>query len=219
MTNESNTCADCGASFPIPPATGGAAGYATTRVPRFPFAKVRTLSAAGENYGTKPGTMPNDERSGACYFPAHYDVEGHASTLVDPENRRETVAIDGRTLATAERRICYKCCAILESETMTATERACLYLTIERTDPRLGTGPDRTHVAADGMHYRYKLSNWPGSATFTLRSVKESHGYGFGRRYRVRTFLFVGPDGFIWSGRNAGDMDLARCKRTKQRAH
>src|SRR5690554_855136 len=41
MNTQPNRCADCGAPFPLPPASGGASGYATTRIPRFPTAEER----------------------------------------------------------------------------------------------------------------------------------------------------------------------------------
>lgn len=104
---------------------------------------------------------------------------------------------------------------------MIATGRTCLYLVERPAEERLGT-IDRPHVrqtSSGPQFYRYELSNWPGNATFRIIGrVRESHGYGFGRRYDVRTFRFVGPDGHVWSGRNAGDMQLARCRRTKERA-
>jgi len=192
-------CTDCGASFPLPPASGGASGYAVTAVPRFPHARVRTLMRDGTNLGTEPRTA----QPGCSFFPAVYDVEG------------EQAAHDaGRSLP--ERRICYACSAQLERETMTARGHGALYLSqVANVDGAYFLAGD----ARRGYSYDYTLSNWPGSAGFRLLGrVRESHGYGFGRRYDVRTFRFVGPDGYVWSGRNAGDMQLARCRRTKERA-
>jgi hypothetical protein len=135
-------------------------------------------------------------------FPARYDVEGEQAAH---DAKREL----------PQRRVCYACCAVLESETMTARGRTCLYLSREAN---VNGSYFLAGDARRGYSYDYKLSNWPGSAAFRLLGrVRESHGYGFGRRYDVRTFRFVGPDGYVWSGRNAGDMQLARCKRTKQR--
>jgi hypothetical protein len=221
--NEQTTCADCGASFG-PTACGSiATGYAYTRVPRFAGVRTRTLRHDGSNTGTWPvGPLHGDSSAGLDSFPALYDVEGEAEAarLDALLGRAEETRIDGRIVATAERRICYACCATLEKETMIATGRTCLYLVEKPAAERLGT-IDRTHTRqtmAGPYHYRYELSNWPGNAPFPLLGrVRESHGYGFGRRYDVRTFRFRGPDGFVWSGRNAGDMQLARCKRTKER--
>ena len=191
-------CADCGAPFPVPPASGGASGYAITAVPRFPHARVRTLMRDGTNLGTEPRTA----QPGCSFFPAFYDVEGEQAAH---DAKRELPF----------RRVCYACSAVLESETMTARGRGCLYLSREaHVDGAYFLAGD----ARRGYAYDYRLSNWPGNAPFRLLGrVRESHGYGFGRRYDVRTLRFVGPDGYVWSGRNAGDMQLARCRRTKDR--
>ncbi len=196
------TCADCGAVFPVPEGACGAEGYAVTAVPRFPHAKVRTLARDGTNYGTKPCMMPNDERAGAFYWPAHYDVEG------------EQAAHDAK-VPQSFRRICYTCSALLESETLTARGRGCLYLS-EKEDPH---GPFHRRTMSGVRWYRYELSNWPGNASRRLLGrVRESTGYGFGGSYPVRTFRFVAPNGFVWSGRCAGHMELARVRRTKELA-
>lgn len=204
-TNNETTCADCGAAFV---ASNCTTGYAETAVPRLPFAKVRTLLADGTNLGTVPRALrivEHDPRSkGASYWPAAYDVEG------------EQAAHDAKQKL-PRRRICYACCAILETETMIARGRTSLYLSREGAKPgEYGTHTRRIPLGIE--QYNYKLSNWPGSADFQfVGRVKESKGRGFGGSYPVHTFRFKGPDGFVWSGRNAGDMQMARCKRTKER--
>jgi hypothetical protein len=60
------------------------------------------------------------------------------------------------------------------------------------------------------------VTNWPGSLKFPITRIRKSTGAGFAR-YQVTTGNFNGPDGFVWSFRNAGDMDIARCKRTQRR--
>lgn len=199
-TTKGTHCADCGAEFPKPPASGGASGYGITKTARFPYARVRVLHP--ETLASM-GTGPDNNVKGGHYWPAQYDVE-HAQ----PE--------------TAERRICYSCCAALEIEYMQATGRTCLYLS--EVDSSENPAAPRTHSRRCGphngnvRHYYYTLAGWPGNPAFPIIGrVRESYGYGFGRRYDVRTFRFRGPDGFVWSGRNAGDMQLARCKRTKDR--
>jgi hypothetical protein len=62
------------------------------------------------------------------------------------------------------------------------------------------------------------ITNWPGSLKLPVTHVKHSHGYGFGTHYQVTTGNF-NFEGHIWSFRNAGDMQIARCKRTKQTVH
>lgn len=192
-------CADCGATIFLK--AEGATGYACTSVPRLPSRLWRYLRTDYTSH-TSPTETPQFPG-----FPAHYDVEGEAEAY----KAEQTLP---------ERRICYACAAVLERETMVATGRCCLYLVEKETEQRLGT-VDRTYsrrTMGGVVHYRYELSNWTGNAPFRfLGSVRESTGYGFGRSYPVRTFRFLGPDGFVWSGRNAGDMQLARCKRTKER--
>jgi hypothetical protein len=207
QVRETVLCADCGDECK---GEGIATGYAETRVPRFVEKRNRIL-LGNESQGTVPHSDETVKTEGGPfrYFPAVYDVE------------KEHEASDAEREAMPRRRICYACSAILERETMIATGRTCLYLvTVE--DPagtylKVPMG-QRHDVNAKGFRYRYKIANWPGSAEFVFYGrVRESKGYGFGGAYSVRTFSFVGPDGFIWSGRSAGDMDLARCKRTKQR--
>lgn len=195
-------CADCGAVFPIPPASGGASGYAITAVPRLPSPQWRYLKDDG---GSCLSAIETPQTPG---YPALYDVEGEQAAH---DAKRELPF----------RRICYACSATLERETMTARGRGCLYLTTKEdaTGSYVRVPSSHRHdVNSKGYRYRYELSGWPGVPSFPIIGrVKESHGYGFGRRYPVQTFRFVGPDGFVWSGRCAGDMELARCKRTKER--
>lgn len=114
-----------------------------------------------------------------------------------------------------ERRICYACSGKLHLATMRHRGSACLYLTQKHDQ----AGPCSEIRLGERWPFRWRISDWPGSIEFApLGAVRTSKGFGFGRAYRVRTFRFVGPDGFIWSGRSAGDMDLARCRRTKERA-
>lgn len=224
-TSHGTTCADCGASFPLPPAGGGASGYAVTRVPRFAVARVRYLPRDGGASIVRRSCDAGPQDTACTLHRALYGVEreaeAHELNRKLPPSRAPgervdvvSVAIDGEPAMTAERRICYACAALLETETMVATGRTCLYL-CEKED---ANGPHVRRIMAGTKRYRYTLENWPGTAPFRiLGSVRESHGYGFGRRYDVRTLRFAGPDGFVWSARCAGDMQLTRCKRTKKR--
>jgi hypothetical protein len=98
------------------------------------------------------------------------------------------------------KRSCYDCCAKQERAAMIKTGRGTLYL---------------TSAAANGRMCDF-LTDWPGKLRFQAFNVTKSRGYGFGRRYDIVCGSFVGPDDYIWSFRNAGDMHLARCKRTKR---
>ena len=102
---------------------------------------------------------------------------------------------------------CYACCAELERAAMVKTGRATLYL----TDSTGGALDD--YAARDRM----RITDWPGKLSFHVMDYRKSHGYGFGRKYPIVTGHFIGPDAYVWAFRNAGDMQIARCKRTKLR--
>lgn len=99
------------------------------------------------------------------------------------------------------RKLCYNCCALQERATMIETGRATLYLVSRSPSPT-----------------EWHITDWPGKLDFPVLYRTKSTGRGFGGSYQVTTGRFVGPDGFVWSFRNAGDMDIARCTRTKQRS-
>ena len=101
----------------------------------------------------------------------------------------------------AGKTICYACCAELERAAMVETGRATLYL----VDSQASSGTP------------WRIQDWPGRLSYHVMDYRKSHGYGFGRKYPIVTGHFVGPDAYVWSFRNAGDMQIARCKRTKQR--
>ncbi len=103
------------------------------------------------------------------------------------------------------RKYCYECCAERERAAMIETGCSTLYF-CENVEHG-GTIP----------RFRNELTDWPGKLRFHVWYVNRSHGYGFGRRYPIVTGRFNGPDGFVWSFRNAGDMQIARCRRTKER--
>lgn len=97
------------------------------------------------------------------------------------------------------KRYCFDCCAALDADRMAETGRACLYLSMEGNDPT-----------------RAKVSNWPGTLkTRVLSCWRINHNWRGVSAYCCR---FVGPDGFVWSGRNIGDNQILRAKRTKERA-
>lgn len=102
--------------------------------------------------------------------------------------------IDSETGGTA----CYACCADRDRARMLETGRADLYLA-------------RAESGA------WRVTNWPGSLEFPAFNVRSSrHGGGFGSQRTDADFR--GPDGHVWHAVNRGDMQLARCKRTKARA-
>lgn len=92
---------------------------------------------------------------------------------------------------------CWDCMAELERQYMIETGRAILYISgnsVQSFTGKLRFGPLLDCVASDVYV--------PGAYS----------------RVRRIDLHFIGPDGFIWWGRNQGDMDLVRCRRTKQRA-
>ena len=101
-------------------------------------------------------------------------------------------------------RFCYACAADLDRASMIETGRADLYLT--PCEPR----------ASSAFTKAYEVTNWPGSLRFpAYHTRKSSRGGGFGSQ-RTDAW-FHGPDGFVWHAINRGDMQIARCKRTKER--
>ena len=97
------------------------------------------------------------------------------------------------------RKHCYDCCAKQDREYMIATGKISLYLTRD----------------SNGL---WRVSNWPGSLVFKPWHVKEWKASAFGGYIGAATAWFVGPDGYVWTAVRKGDMDLCRCKRTKERA-
>lgn len=102
--------------------------------------------------------------------------------------------------ATTKEAYCYACAAKRERASMIATGRATLYL-----------------VAPKEGRKNYAVTNWSGMLSFVAFNFRHSrNGGGFGCQRSDADF--VGPDGYVWHAVNRGDMQLARCKRTKRKA-
>ena len=100
------------------------------------------------------------------------------------------------------KRIGYACCADNDRAAMIADGRATLYL---------------THGKRDSGVIDWRVTNWPGSLTIPVSHVKLSpRAGGFGAD-RTDAW-FNGPDGFVWHAVNRGESQIARCRRTKERA-
>lgn len=95
--------------------------------------------------------------------------------------------------------ICYECCATDDKTFMRAEGKITLYF----VEPRHG-GPCSPP----------RITNWPDTLRFEVFNITRSDGYGFGRRYPIVTGRFR-FEGQLWSFRNAGDNQIARCKRLK----
>jgi hypothetical protein len=102
------------------------------------------------------------------------------------------------TAADTGKTMCYQCAADDERLAMLKDGKATLYIS----------------RSADN---RWVISNWTSNASISYAAfnITKSHGYGFGRQYDVVTGRFYGPDGKLWAFRNAGDNQIARCKRLK----
>lgn len=96
-------------------------------------------------------------------------------------------------------RVCYACCAERDRRAMRRTGVATLYL-----------------LKVDGGH---EVTNWPGTLRFcTLDYSRSRHScWSYSPVYREDAH-FIGPDGHIWHAVVRGDMQLARCKRTRRTA-
>lgn len=93
--------------------------------------------------------------------------------------------------------VCFQCCAVSDLDKMIREGRATLYLSKDKAGA-------------------WRVGNWPGSLSFHAMSVSQSrNGGGFGCQ-RTDAY-FVGPDGWEWHAINRGDMDIARCRRTRRK--
>lgn len=101
------------------------------------------------------------------------------------------------------RRSCYACCADQDRAYMIEHGRITLYL---------------VRTARENLHSVSEVTNWPGSLRFlcfpALNVSKRGGGFGSQRT----DAWFRGPDGFVWHAVNRGDNQIARCKRTKEKA-
>jgi hypothetical protein len=98
------------------------------------------------------------------------------------------------------KRQCYACCAERERARMIETGRATLYL----------VGPKAGQI-------NMRVTDWPGHLEFIAWGLQRSpRGGGFGAQ-RTDAW-FTGPDGYVWHAVNRGDNQIARCKRTKEKA-
>jgi hypothetical protein len=117
---------------------------------------------------------------------------GHAPSEHSPFTNGYGTDKDGK-------RLCYDCCAELERKSMMDTGKAVLYL----------VGCKRDDIT-------WKVTDWPGKLEFQVVWANHSKAAAFGGYIDRTDFWFRGPDGFIWHGVSKGDMDLARCRRTKR---
>jgi hypothetical protein len=86
---------------------------------------------------------------------------------------------------------CYACCAEADRAEMLKRSATVLYI--------VGS----------------EVTNWPGSLRFDAFNITRSKGIAFGHTYDIVTGRFRGPDGSLWTFRNAGDNLIARCRRLK----
>jgi hypothetical protein len=96
--------------------------------------------------------------------------------------------------------ICYQCAGVRWQEEMERTGKAIGYL-VKRT-----TSDNNSWYVID----------WPGTISFKVREISKSYSYAFGRKIERRDAWFI-HNREIWHCISKGDMDLCRCRRTKQR--
>lgn len=106
---------------------------------------------------------------------------------------------------------CYQCCADHERACMIRDGQDTLYLS--------HTPPDAANPCPHGCTNRahWTVTDWPGLLRFRVDYLTRHTRAGFyGMTYPVYHVRFIGPDGAVWSGRNAGNVSqLLHCKRTK----
>lgn len=107
-------------------------------------------------------------------------------------------------------RVCYSCCADQDRAFMIKHgKHGGLYLTKNRNyrAPTVGM------CGSGGAPYY--VTNWPGTLKFAVYGVRKSW-HNFAGSNGRRDCWFNGPDGHVWHGVSIGDMDLIRCRRTKE---
>jgi len=126
---------------------------------------------------------------------------GHLPTAQAPGALGTGYGVDS-----AGKTACYQCCADKERAAMIETGRATLYLVRKKS-------PDGKEFDIFTRH----VTDWPGLLEFRCREVRHyPRAGGFGSQ-RTDAW-FAGPDGYVWHAVNRGDSDIARCRRTKERA-
>lgn len=104
-----------------------------------------------------------------------------------------------------DKKHCYECCGVNDMKYMIENGVMVLYLTCE---------PASRMRSPEGRSTRCKVTNWPGTLSFSGYSTVGRHNIA-GWRYDV---WFKGPDGYEWHGVTYGDnTQICRCKRTKRR--
>jgi hypothetical protein len=79
----------------------------------------------------------------------------------------------------------------------------------------LALGKADLYLTRDAVN-NWTVTNWTGDLSFRAFGLKVSpNGGGFGAE-RIDAY-FNGPDGYVWHAVNRGNMQLARCRRTKRR--
>lgn len=155
---------------------------------------------AGETYdhtGRKGWTFvfDFDGKRRICHACANARVLdcGHKPSKHSPMTTGYGTTSDGK-------RHCYACCAERDRASMIETGRATLYL----IEPKPG-------------QINARVTDWTGHLEFVAWGLKRAtRGGGFGSQ-RTDAW-FAGPDGYVWHAVNRGDNQIARCRRTKEKA-
>lgn len=123
------------------------------------------------------------------------------------------------------RAMCYRCCGERDKRDMESTGAATLYITRKPDAPtakergehwhadshtgRGGYGRTRAHLRAQD----WSVSNWPGSLTFPVYTIKRG-AHNWHNVERIDVWFIFGAR--VWHGVNVGDSQILRCKRTRQ---
>lgn len=108
-------------------------------------------------------------------------------------------------------KICYPCCAVMDRNEMDDMVRNVDAGRRERSFGLYLVGP--REQGWTGL----RVTNWPGTLEYRVRSTRRSEIWGACRAERV-DFWFTDHAGREWHGVVRGDMDLARCLPLKRKA-
>jgi hypothetical protein len=107
----------------------------------------------------------------------------------------------------------YGCCHEMEDARRELSAARKAY----RESAMIATGKATLYLSARG-HKVTEVTDWPGALRFPVYPavIVKPRGGGFGSQ-RTDAW-FKGPDGYVWHAVNRGDSQIARCRRTKEKA-
>ncbi len=128
---------------------------------------------------------------------------------IDCKQTKPVQASGGTGYATTNRgKVCYACCAERDKAYMRKHNRITLYLAAHHDESCF-------YWKACFKPQHWRVTNWPGTLDIPADHISTSKGWGFGRRYTRRDVRFT-FEGQPWYGRNAGDNQILRARKTKR---